>query len=70
MALILPYKHSSEASEKDASYLAGKLEIKAEKIEISPMIDAYFKDIKKVDPIRAGNKMARETNVDSFRSGP
>ncbi len=58
--LIMPYSKSSEQSEKDARKLTDFLGIKTEKIEISPMIDAYYEDIKKIDPVRAGNKMARE----------
>ena len=58
--LIMPYSKSSDSSEKDALLLANFLGIKTEKIEISPMIDAYYKDIKKINSIRAGNKMARE----------
>ncbi len=60
MGLIMPYSQSSDKSEKDALELANFLGIKTEKVEISPMIDAYYKDIKKTDNVRAGNKMARE----------
>ncbi|MCX6827064.1 MAG: NAD+ synthase [candidate division Zixibacteria bacterium] len=58
--LIMPYRHSSSNSEKDALAVAAELGIKTEKIDISPMISAYYGDIKKVNPIRLGNKMARE----------
>ncbi len=58
--LIMPYSHSSESSEKDALEFAAQFGIRIEKIDISPMIDAYFPDIHAIDPIRAGNKMARE----------
>ncbi len=58
--LILPYSSSSGKSEVDARELAQKLHIKVDKISISPMIDAYYPDIKIIDPVRAGNKMARE----------
>lgn len=58
--LIMPYSKSSDSSEKDARGLTDFLGIKTEKIEISPMIDCYYKDIKNIDPVRAGNKMARE----------
>ncbi|MCP4705092.1 MAG: NAD+ synthase [candidate division Zixibacteria bacterium] len=60
IGLIMPYSTSSDKSEKDALELAGFLGIKTEKIEISPMIDAYYNNIKNVDSVRAGNKMARE----------
>jgi len=58
--IIMPYSLSSDQSENDALKLIDFLGIKFEKIEISPMIDAYYKDIKKIDAVRAGNKMARE----------
>jgi NAD+ synthase len=60
LGLLLPYKHSSEASLKDAVTFAEKFGLITEKIEISPMIDAYFGNANKTDPVRAGNKMARE----------
>jgi len=60
LGLIMPYSTSSGKSEEDARELASHLHIKVEKIPISPMIDAYYHDIAKVDPVRAGNKMARE----------
>lgn len=58
--LIMPYSRSSESSGKDALEFAAQFGIRIEKIDISPMIDAYFSDISAIDPIRAGNKMARE----------
>jgi len=60
VGIIMPYTHSSGSSTDDAVALAEYLGIKYEKIDISPMIDAYFKDISDVDKIRSGNKMARE----------
>jgi len=58
--LIMPYSRSSESSEKDALEFAAQFGIRIEKIDISPMIDAYFPDMSAIDPIRGGNKMARE----------
>ncbi len=60
LGIIMPYKQSSEKSETDALLLAERLRMKTRKIPISPMIDAYFPDIKTVESVRAGNKMARE----------
>ncbi|RKX21018.1 MAG: NAD(+) synthetase [Candidatus Zixiibacteriota bacterium] len=60
LGMILPYLRSSDQSEKDAFKLADFLDIKAEKVDISPMINAYYEDIEKIDNVRAGNKMARE----------
>lgn len=59
LGLILPYRSSSPESEKDAAAVAQMLDIKMEKIDISPMVDAYFDD-DKVSTVRRGNKMARE----------
>jgi len=58
--LILPYSRSSESSEKDALEFAAQFGIRTERVPISPMIDAYFPDLRAIDPVRAGNKMARE----------
>lgn len=60
LGLLMPYSRSSRASITDADELAGKLGIKSEKIDISPMIDAYYGQIENIDPVRFGNKMARE----------
>lgn len=59
-ALIMPYKTSSPDSISDAEDLASKLAIETGKIEITPMIDAYFSMHPDADIIRRGNKMARE----------
>ncbi len=58
--LLMPYSTSSESSVTDAMVLVEKLGIDYQKYDISPMIDAYFEDISKVNRLRAGNKMARE----------
>ncbi len=57
---IMPYSQSSNKSEEDALELASTMHFKTQKISISPMIDAYYPDISDIDPVRAGNKMARE----------
>jgi NAD+ synthase len=59
LGLIMPYKSSSPESEKDATGLAAKFGFRTERIDISPMIDAYFGG-REVSVIRRGNKMARE----------
>ena len=58
--LIMPYRTSSDNSENDAMALIKKTGIEYRKIEISPMIDAYYDRIDENNRIRAGNKMARE----------
>jgi NAD+ synthase len=59
-ALIMPYKTSSHDSISDAESLASKLAVETRKVEITPMIDAYFAIHQGADIIRRGNKMARE----------
>ncbi len=58
--LIMPFTGSSGKSEEDARELIDHLHIRYEKIPISPMIDAFFPDVSKINSTRAGNKMARE----------
>ncbi|MEP0828679.1 MAG: NAD+ synthase [bacterium] len=60
LGLILPYSRSQRESESDARRFADKFQIRTQKIDITPMIDAYFGNIDAADPVRAGNKMARE----------
>ncbi len=60
LGLILPYSRSHQESEKDALLCAAKFQFKTEKIDITPMLEAYFGNIDNVEPVRAGNKMARE----------
>lgn len=58
--LLMPYSKSSKSSHEDAAMVADYLGIKTEIVDISPMIDAYFGNINSVNPVRSGNKMARE----------
>jgi NAD+ synthase len=60
LGLIMPYRTSSDNSENDAMELIKKTGISYRKIEISPMIDAYYDKIDTDNRLRAGNKMARE----------
>jgi len=55
----MPYKTGLHAV-KDARLVADWLKLKLIELDITKMIDAYFADAKSVNPIRAGNKMARE----------
>jgi len=56
----MPYKFSSTDGIQHAQEVASQLKIHFFSIEITPMIDAYFESFPDVDPIRKGNKMARE----------
>jgi NAD+ synthase len=57
---LLPYRTSNPVSEQDARMVAEHLGIPHRKIDISPMVDAYFAMEPDADPGRRGNKMARE----------
>lgn len=57
---LLPYRTSNPASEEDARAVAEHLGVPHRVIDISPMIDAYFEVESDADPVRRGNKMARE----------
>ncbi|MEW6455948.1 MAG: NAD+ synthase [Acidobacteriota bacterium] len=60
IALIMPYKESEKSSVKDAVMLAESKGIRYKIIEITPMIDVYFRDNFIENRIIKGNKMARE----------
>ena len=60
MAVVMPYRSSSPASESDARAVARKLEIEWLRVDISPQVDAYFEQFPEADRHRRGNKMARE----------
>lgn len=57
---LLPYRTSNPSSEQDARTVAEHLGVPHRVIDISPMIDAYFEMEPDADPVRRGNKMARE----------
>lgn len=60
-ALFLPYRTSDPASGDDARSVAATLGLELREIDITPQIDAYFGAVDPdADPIRRGNKMARE----------
>ncbi len=62
LGLILPYRKIKQNIEdvKDAKQIAKYLKINYMIIDISPMIDIYFKNFQGADRLRRGNKMARE----------
>jgi len=59
LGLIMPYHTSSPESEQDALMVAGQFGIATEKIDLSPMIDAWLGN-NDVSALRRGNKLARE----------
>lgn len=60
MALILPYKTSDPKSRTDALQVVAQLGIHHLEVDITPQIEAYFDRFPEADPVRRGNKMARE----------
>ncbi|CAM2394230.1 NAD+ synthase [Fusobacterium watanabei] len=60
LAIMLPYKSSNPDSLNHAKLVVEDLKINAKSIEITDMIDAYFKNEKEASSLRMGNKMARE----------
>ena len=60
LAIMMPYKSSNPDSLNHAKLVVEDLKINAKTIEITDMIDAYFKNEKEASSLRMGNKMARE----------
>ncbi|HET6277890.1 MAG TPA: NAD+ synthase [Candidatus Polarisedimenticolia bacterium] len=60
LCVLLPYRTSSPDSLRDARRLARQLGAPTRRIDISPMIDAYFRLQPRASRVRRGNKMARE----------
>jgi NAD+ synthase len=60
IGLIMPYGETFSNDVKDAEDFAKKLGISYEIINISAMVDAYFKEHPTQNRILKGNKMARE----------
>lgn len=60
LAIMMPYKSSNPDSLNHAKLVVEDLKIDAKSIEITDMIDAYFKNEKEASSLRMGNKMARE----------
>lgn len=58
--ICMPYITSNPQSEADARLVAQHLGIDFRVIDITPMIDAYFRGFPDASPMRRGNKMARE----------
>lgn len=60
LSLIMPYRTSSPQSLDDAGKVVSALGIRSRIVDITPMIDSYFATFPEADPVRRGNKMARE----------
>lgn len=59
LGLILPYKETSQEDIKGAQSHLKKIKLNSKLIDITPLVDAYFKDLSKADHVRRGNFMAR-----------
>ncbi len=59
LALLLPYRTSSPASEGDARAVAAAFGVQVRKIEITPMVDPYLEAHPDLSNVRRGNVMAR-----------
>lgn len=60
VGLIMPYGDTFSSETEDANEVIKILKIKSKTIDISPMVDAYFKNYPTDNKILIGNKMARE----------
>ncbi len=58
--ILMPYRSSTPESVEDATALVEQLGISSITEEITPQIDLYFESHADADPLRRGNKMARE----------
>ena len=59
LAVILPHRMSNPQSLKDAELAAKELGVRTDKVDITPMVDAYCETHKVRDQVRRGNVMAR-----------
>jgi NAD+ synthase len=56
----LPYRTSSAAGRRDAAEVLRRFGCRTETVDITPMVDAYFRTSPGAGRLRRGNKMARE----------
>ncbi|NIM06625.1 MAG: NAD+ synthase [Armatimonadetes bacterium] len=66
IALCLPYKTSSPDSLAHARMLIDQLGVRADTIDISPVVDAYLANVPEADARRRGNVMARARMIVLF----
>lgn len=59
LAVKMPFRTSAPASEADADAVIARLGVRAERAEITAMVDAYFEGEPEAKPLRRGNFMAR-----------
>ncbi|MBW7997545.1 MAG: NAD+ synthase [Candidatus Glassbacteria bacterium] len=61
--VMMPYKNSNPDSLGDATVLAEKLGIESRTMEITQMVEPYFKTAAGIDNMRRGNVMARQRMI-------
>lgn len=59
LAVKMPYKTSAPESESDADLVVAQLGVRTGRIDITPMVDAYFSSAADASELRRGNYMAR-----------
>jgi NAD+ synthase len=60
LAVMLPYRTSSPASQRDAEAVVRRLGCASELVDITPMVDGYFGPETDATALRRGNFMARQ----------
>ncbi len=60
LCALLPFRTSGKDSLDDARRVVRKLGVESVTVDISPMVDSYFAGFPDAEPLRRGNKMARE----------
>ena len=60
LCVLMPYRTSSSASVDDATEVVRRLGAASERVDISPMVDAFFASDPDASPVRRGNVMARQ----------
>lgn len=63
LGVLMPYTTSSAASIVDAELAARELGIRTERIDITPMVDAYLAAVNDISKLRIGNIMARQRMI-------
>jgi NAD+ synthase len=60
LCVLMPYRTSSSASVDDATEVVRRLGAASERVDISPMVDAFFAGDPDASSVRRGNVMARQ----------